>query len=173
MAGRDPEAAEAKAELWLKQNGFNTLPIDVFAIAEKLDIMVAAKADCDAGVSGMLLRHGDESGILYATHVKSIGFQRFSVAHELGHYLLEGHAEQLFPEGVSVHQSQAGFVSADIYEREADHFASGLLMPDGPFRSLLRRSAEGLHGVEELAEKCLTSLVSAQPSRFAVGSVCG
>ncbi|MGB8741579.1 MAG: hypothetical protein WCD52_15455, partial [Xanthobacteraceae bacterium] len=33
-------------------------------------------------------RHGNAFGILYATHVPSEGFQRFSVGHELGHYFL-------------------------------------------------------------------------------------
>jgi hypothetical protein len=114
----------------------------------------------------MLLRHGDNFGILYATHIPSLGFQRFSIGHELGHYLLEGHPEQLFPNGDGVHVSQAGFVSMVLHEREADHFASGLLMPDGPFRSVLRRAPEGLEGIETLAEKCLTS-VTATAIRYA------
>ena len=160
MPGANPEHAEAKAELWLKQNGFQTLPVDPHEIAARLEIEVQAKKDTDAGVSGMLLRHGDNFGILYATHVPSLGFQRFSISHELGHYLLEGHPEQLFPNGDGVHVSQAGFVSMVLHEREADHFASGLLMPDGPFRSVLRRAPEGLEGIETLAEKCVTSLTA-------------
>ena len=160
MARQEPEEAEAKAEFWLRQNGFLTLPVDPHEISARLDIMVMAKEDTDIGVSGMLLRHGDSFGILYATHVKNIGFERFSIAHELGHYLLEGHPDHLFPNGDGVHCSQAGFVSTDSYEREADHFASGLLMPDGPFRSALRREAEGLEGIEALAERCLTSVTA-------------
>lgn len=155
-----PEAAEARAEHWLRENGFTTLPTDVHAIAKRLGIHVEAKDEADAGVSGMLLRHGDEFAILYATHIRSAGFQRFSIAHELGHYLLEGHAERLFPEGRGKHVSHAGFTSSDNLEREADHFASGLLMPDGPFRALLRRCSEGLVGIEELANKCETSLTA-------------
>lgn len=155
-----PEAAEACAESWLKKNGFTTLPTDVHAVAERLGIHIEAKDEADAGVSGMLLRYGDHFAIVYATHIRSPGFRRFSIAHELGHYLLEGHAEQLFPDGDGAHISHAGFTSSDRLEREADHFASGLLMPDGPFRALLRRCSEGLMGIEELAEKCQTSLTA-------------
>src|SRR5205809_353773 len=99
-----------KAELWLRENGFTKLPIDPFEIAARLDIVVKPKSDSAAGVSGMLLRHRNVFGILYATHVKSLGFQRFSVAHELAHFLLEGHPEHLFPDGGGAHTSRAGFV---------------------------------------------------------------
>jgi hypothetical protein len=56
------------------------------------------------GVSGMLLRNGDDFGILYATHIKSSGFQRFSISHELGHYFLPGHIDAVdrVPEQLNV-----------------------------------------------------------------------
>ena len=64
-------------------------------------------------------------GIMYATYVDNIGFQNFCVAHELGHYSIAGHYEQLMGNGF--HESSAGFVSNEKYELEADHFAAGLL----------------------------------------------
>ncbi len=155
-----PEDAEAKAELWLREHGITSLPVDPFEIAEGLEIEVRPKDDAEPGVSGMLLRHREAFGILFATHIKSIGFQRFSIGHELGHYLLAGHAEQLFPDGDGIHASRAGFMSNVLHEREADHFACGLLMPDGPFRSALRRCGEGLEAIEALADKCLTSITA-------------
>ena len=160
MRQRSPEDAEAKAEHWLREHGITSLPIDPFEIAAGLEIEVRPKADAEPGVSGMLLRHGDNFGILYATHVRSIGFHRFSIGHELGHYLLEGHPDQLFPNGDGIHSSRAGFISNAVHEREADHFACGLLMPDGLFRSALRRCGEGLEAIEELAEKCMTSITA-------------
>jgi len=108
-------------------------------------------------VSGMLLRHGDIFGILYATHIPSEGFQRFSVGHELGHYFLDGHIDHLLPKD-GIHTSRAGFVATDPYELEADHFAAGMLMPAGPFRSGLRSRTPGLAAVEALASLCRTSL---------------
>ena len=94
--------------------------------------------ESSGGVSGMLLRHGDMFGILYATHVKSEGFRNFSVSHELGHYFLEGHIDHILPED-GAHTSHAGFVSGDPYEMEADQFAAGLLMPETPFKRALSR----------------------------------
>ena len=124
--------ARQSAEAFLKEEGITALPVDPFAIARSRDIVVEGKPESQGGVSGMLLRHGNTFGIMYATHVHSEGFQRFSGSHELGHYFLEGHLDQVLQNGV--HVSHAGFVTTDPYELEADHFAAGLLMPETPFR---------------------------------------
>jgi IrrE N-terminal-like domain len=149
--------AKQTAEALLRDEGMVALPIDPFAVAASRDITVRAKPDTAEGVSGMLLRHGDVFGILYATNIPSEGFQRFSVSHELGHYFLDGHIDRILPKD-GVHTSRAGFVSADPHELEADHFAAGLLMPAGAFRSAVRSRAPGLAAVEALAAMCRTSL---------------
>lgn len=151
--------ARQSAEAYLRDNGHTTLPIDPFAIAAKHEIEVKAKPDTAGGVSGMLLRHGNNFGILYATHTGSEGFERFSVGHELGHYFLEGHVDHILPQN-GIHTSHGGFVSADPYELEADHFSAGLLMPSGPFKELLRRRKPGLDTVSFMAERCKTSVTA-------------
>ena len=151
--------AKQKGEAFLRDEGIAELPVDPFAIAASRDIEVRAKPDTEGGVSGMLLRHGDNFGILYATHIRSEGFQRFSVSHELGHYFLDGHIDHILPED-GVHTSHAGFVSADPYELEADHFAAGLLMPEGLFGRALSRLDPGLAAVESMAQLCGTSLTA-------------
>ena len=75
---------------------------------------------------------------LRRAHIDNIGFQNFSVAHELGHYFLPGHIDAVLADG-DVHESRAGFASGDRYEMEADHFAATLLMP----RSVARRLPRG------------------------------
>ena len=151
--------AKQKAEAFLKEEGITSLPIDPFAIAASRGISVVAKPDTSEGVSGMLLRHGDNFGILYATHIASDGFQRFSVAHELGHYLLDGHIDHLLTE-TDIHVSHAGFVSADHYELEADYFAAGLLMPKGLFKRAIGRREPGLTAIEAMANEFRTSLTA-------------
>lgn len=151
--------AKQKGEALVRELGIDSLAVDPFAIAESRDIVVEAKPDAAAGVSGMLLRHGDIFGILYATHVPSEGFQRFSVAHELGHYSLDGHIDHVLPED-GIHASHAGFVSADPYELEADNFAVGLLMPANLFRKALGKQEPGFAAVESVAGLCRTSLTA-------------
>lgn len=144
---------------------FTSLPIDPFAIARKRGIEVRAKPVSAKGVSGMFIRMGEQCGIAYATHIENEGFQRFSVAHELGHYFLPGHSDAILgPEGV--HESHAGFGSGDRYELEADHFAAALLMPRNLVTTALRTAGEGLEAIERLSEACRTSL-TATAIRFA------
>lgn len=151
--------AKQRGEQVARENGFTALPVDPFAIAAKQDIEVRPKHDTEPGVSGMLLRHGNEFGILYATYVNNEGFQRFSVSHELAHYFLEGHIDHVLPDD-GFHASHAGFTSADPYEMEADQFAAGLLMPAEFFKPALRRRAPGLDTVEAMAKLSKTSLTS-------------
>lgn len=157
--------ARQKAEAFLREEGITGLPVDPFAIAASRDIDVRPKPDTAVGVSGMLLRHGNNFGIMYATHIAIEGFQRFSVAHELGHYFLDGHIDHVLDKD-GVHESRAGFVSADPYELEADNFAVGLLMPSVPFRKALAGLGLGLAAIEGLAELCRTSL-TASANRYA------
>ncbi|MGR9398096.1 ImmA/IrrE family metallo-endopeptidase (plasmid) [Rhizobium leguminosarum] len=147
--------AKQAAEAFLKEEGITTLPVDPFAIAESRDIMVEGKPEKVDGVSGMLLRHGNNFGIVYATHIPSTGFQRFSISHELGHFFLPGHVDQVIKDGV--HVSRAGFVMNDPFELEADHFAAGLLMPEAPFRKEMGRYDPGLDAIEAVAGLCITS----------------
>jgi Zn-dependent peptidase ImmA (M78 family) len=144
----------------VEEKGIDALPVDPFAIARQSDIMVYEKPASDAGVSGMLVKSGDSFAIAYATHIPSEGFQRFSVAHELGHYFLPAHCQELFAKGETVHASQAGFRSGIRLEREADEFACGLLMPEKLFLAAGRRLDDGLAAVETLATLCKTSLVA-------------
>ncbi len=70
--------AKQTAEAFLQEEGITSLPVDPFAIAiaESRDIVVEGKPEKTDGVSGMLLRHGNNFGIIYATHIPSMGFQR-------------------------------------------------------------------------------------------------
>ncbi len=143
----------------IKERGITALPVDPIALARGLSIEVMAKPASAQGVSGMLLRLGNNFGIAYATHIDNVGFQNFSVAHELGHYFLPGHVDAVFADG-DVHESHAGFASGDRYEMEADHFAASLLMPRLLFMDAMRTAGDGLKAIEKLADLCRTSLTA-------------
>lgn len=158
-ARADRDLAEATAADVIKQFGITTLPVDPIAIAKQKGIVVEAAPSTARGVSGLLLRRNGAFGILYATHIPSAGFQRFSVAHELGHYFVPGHIDAVLADGES-HSSRAGFAEDSPYELEADHFAAALLMPRALFQQALANADYGLPGIEDLATKCGTSLVA-------------
>jgi len=153
--------AEFRAAQVLKALGIGSLPIDPFWIAESRSIEHKADPTLDFGISGCLMKVGDVFGILYSTRFSGEGFRRFTVAHELGHYFLEGHAQHLFGKGQVLHWSGTGFSSDDEYEREADCFAAGLLMPRHLFDPACGRVGLGLKAIESLADLCKVSLTAA------------
>ena len=160
MSRNDPYwFATLAAEKVVKERGITELPIDPISLARSLEIEVMAKPASSQGVSGMLLRVGNTFGIAYATHIDNIGFQNFSVAHELGHYFLPGHIDAVLA-GSDIHNSRAGFASGDRYEMEADHFAASLLMPRPLFPDAMRRAGDGLPAIERLKDLCNTSLIA-------------
>lgn len=153
--------ARQKGEEVAKHFGFEAFPIDPFKIAEGENIVVESKEPENEGMSGCIVFSGDDVGIIYATHIRSKGFQRFTVAHELGHYFLEGHPEEIL-KTAPVHFSKAGFTQGNnSIEIEADHFASGLLMPTQLTREALYCGRVGLEGIKLLASAAETSLTSA------------
>jgi hypothetical protein len=160
MAAHDGFGAELQATQVLRKLGIASLPVDPFAIAAKHEIVCEQKPGMATGISGCLMKVGDIFGILYSTRFSSEGFQRFTVAHELGHYFLEGHVQHLFGAGQTFHQSESGFTSDDKYEREADSFAAGLLMPKLPFKAACADAGQGLEAVESLSDLCGTSLTA-------------
>src|SRR5260370_5714117 len=166
MARRDFWRAEAQAAEVLAGRKISTVPVDPFAIAAGEGIG-CEKLKSGTGVSGCLSSAGNTFGIFYSDAISSEGFRRFTVAHELGHYFLEGHYKHIFADGNSRHESASGYSSDDPHEREADAFAAALLMPEGLFKAACGRIAPGFKAIESLAEKCATSL-TATAIRYAV-----
>lgn len=150
--------AEAAASVVLRDLNITGLRVEPKEIAASKGILVKAKPDTADGVSGMLVKAGDEFGIMYATRIPSRGFQKFSIAHEIGHYCIDGHSDALLTNGI--HVSHAGFVSNDPYEQEADFFAAALLMPERPFRRAIEDCDAGLACIEHLRAECETSLTA-------------
>lgn len=159
-ARRDFWQAEAQAAQVSAKHKIIALPVDPFAIAEREGITCEKLSSVLPGVSGCLVTAGNKFGIFYSDSFSSEGLRRFTVAHELGHYFLEGHWKHIFADGNARHVSDSGFSSDEQCEREADAFAVALLMPDEPFRAACARVQPGLTAVETLAEKCGTSLTA-------------
>lgn len=160
MRGFRPEWARKCGERKAKEFGFERFPIDPFRIAEDEDILVEAKKADQPGVSGGIIFNNDGVGIFFATNITNHGFQRFTVGHELGHYFLDGHPEEILTAG-PIHASKAGFSQGDrAIEIEADHFSSGLLLPGRLVRNALGNGQVGLEGIEELSDLSECSLTA-------------
>lgn len=148
-----------EAQRLLEAEGLLRLHVDLDALAETREIVIEPMETSSEGVSGMLVRYGNSFGILYDSTIDNEGFQRFSIAHELGHFFVEGHLDHI-PFADGVHRSRAGYISEDRYEREADCFAAGLLMPERPVCDIIAQHPNGLAAIEAIERDARASLIA-------------
>ncbi|WEX74674.1 ImmA/IrrE family metallo-endopeptidase [Sinorhizobium numidicum] len=160
MAGFRLKMATQHGEKIAEEFGFTQFPIDPRVITEARDIILQAKPADVQGVSGAIIFAGDSATIIYSTEYNNVGFENFSIAHELGHWFLPGHPEEIVNAG-GTHLSRGNFTQKTSIELEADHFASGLLLPSTLTRELLSRSQIGLDGILKLAEAARSSVSAA------------
>lgn len=130
---------EKKAEEILRQANALTVPVDPSKVAEKLGVKVHYQ-NLESQVSGVLIIKSDEKHIM-VNKDHHPNRQRFSIAHELGHLCLHvDQGDRLFIDTHLRVYQRAGAPSALTYkepgstttpeeEREANIFASALLMP--------------------------------------------
>jgi hypothetical protein len=85
---------------------------------------------------------------------------RFSIAHELGHYFIEEHRAYLMTPGAKPHESRSEFRTAQQIEREADAFASTLLLPTRLIKPLINSQQLSIARLQEISSQFDTSLTS-------------
>jgi len=117
------------ARAWLKKHGVTAPPTPVEALVKAEGLEIRRRPwGRDGTVSGLLLR---ERGLIVLNGDQPPQRQRFSLAHELGHFalhhhLLKGQLQSIDidhpPDGLDAHGDK-------VLEREADIFASELLIP--------------------------------------------
>jgi Zn-dependent peptidase ImmA (M78 family) len=124
VSARKPEAA---AKEILTKLDRTRPPIDVLAIARELGVAVFARPFPNA-LSALIVRHGKNAFIGVNSHQAPVR-QRFSVAHELGHFVLHHRDKHFIDYGVpSVGEAEAPGYDWE-HERGANQFAAELLMP--------------------------------------------
>lgn len=135
----DQDAAE------LIRNLQNELPIKISGIAKALGLTVRAST-LPVGISGEIRPNPAEDGkyIIKVNRHDSPARQRFTVAHEIGHFLL--HRDQI---GGGI-QDDALYRStlSDRREAEANRLAADLLMPTALLEDAMARAR--LLGAEDV-----------------------
>lgn len=85
------------------------------------------------GFEGALVPLRDQGGwVIISNSAARDGRRRFTVAHEVGHYLLHRHL--LPPEGIRCKADSVSRGAGQDIEKEADEFAAALLMPSHDLR---------------------------------------
>jgi len=86
---------------------------------------------------------------------------RFSLAHELGHFLIDEHYNLLRDESIRPQPSFQNYNMENRMEVEADYFASCLLMPESRIRKDLERRKFTFALIDEISKKYNVSSTAA------------
>ena len=152
------KAIEKAEEVYKKYNPGRVTPFPFESVEEDIpNLRIAFSDELPSRISGAIAYDKEkERFIILINPTKSKTRQYFTLAHELGHYML--HAEHLkqeelivdhdniWGEGNILYREDNG-VSRDM-EIEANNFAASLIMPE----DLVRKSWKALQDVDECAD---------------------
>lgn len=146
------------AEIWAAiVPHLQAAPVDVNAIANDLGIRIF-ESELGAGVSGVLVRdatYETPSGfVIFVNSEEAYVRQRFTAAHEIGHYVL--HRDKVGQRIEDNYLLRAEGLSNTV-EAQANKFAADILMPYPLIEALVR---EGVDGVDALARRLQVSQVA-------------
>ena len=130
--------------------------LDALLMAEFVEVEFLATDACFEGCTKLV----DRCPTIFVNEGgrgQSDGRVRFTFAHEIGHYFLHRRLIRRGHEFVDQSISQAGD-STDELERDANDFASEVLLPSPLVQRFLRGSIIGLDVIEKLSQEARTSL---------------
>lgn len=151
--------AQREATRLLESLKVRSAPIDVNGIAANVGLKIVYE-DFTDDISGLLITR-DSTGVIGVHSKHALVRQRFTIAHEIGHFVLRHHSES----GEHVHIDEGWKVSArnersakgvDVHEIEANRFAAYLLMPEALLKARVaafRRTTLSESDVLELAKE--------------------
>lgn len=135
-----------------------TPPVNSRSIAENEGLQVVfakfpTNNDYSVKVRGFI-----DNGIIYVNSDDSPGVQNFTIAHELGHWILHRDKMRNGTFNILYNQPMASFADKDELEKEADQFAARLLVPVESlkrFARLSNRDASELSDVFMVSENVI------------------
>ena len=136
------------AQKILKEIQINNPPVDINNILQHLGINLLPYAFPEK-VSAILLKENNMFvvGVNDKHHPNR---QRFSIAHEIGHYLL-GHYRDVFVDTTEIAEGRFDILDTiqnKVQEQEANYFAGELLIPT----DMIKKDFVRIHNVEEIAK---------------------
>ena len=147
----------------LQRIGSN-MPVDLDAVLSLYPITVVLR-EMEDDVSGMLVVKSGR-GIIGVNCGHALTRRRFTIAHELGHFLLHlprvtGTTPAVWVDaGPVLFRDRRSADGTDIQEIEANAFAAELLMPEEAMRERLRRVSVDIQNSEAVKRMAHEFLVS-------------
>ncbi|MGH3938813.1 MAG: ImmA/IrrE family metallo-endopeptidase [Pseudonocardiaceae bacterium] len=150
----DMHATALLTQHWATSDGTYPLPVDPIYLARQLGMEVYL-SDLDCDVSAVLVASpGQQTGI-YLNQSDQRVRQRFSCAHEIGHFQRRrASGQQQF--GFIDRRDHLSSTGLDPEERWANQFAAALLMPADLLQASPQRDPHQLARVYDVSERAMT-----------------
>ena len=152
------EDLENKAEKTLRDTDTLRVPVAIDRVAQRLNLTMEAGA-LGEDVSGMLIIRGERGAIGYNSAHARVR-QRFTIAHEIAHFLLHakrsGKPQLFIDRYLSFRRDATSSTGADREEVEANKLGAALLMPRRLVQQEIRNNELNLddnEGISFLAKR--------------------
>jgi hypothetical protein len=149
---------EEFARALIKRFNISTKP-DLSALVENVGLKIRPVES--EGFEGALVRIPNKPGGILAikSDIREPGRKRFTIAHELGHYILPGHGElECVCKSRDIESWSRGVPSHEV---DANRFASELLIPLSHVAPLVRGESATVAVARKISDKFETSLTAA------------
>jgi len=161
------QLARIAAEKLIERLGVQAPPVDVESIASMLDLRVVTE-DLGSDISGLLVSR-DGTASIAVRRSDHPNRRRFTIAHEIGHFVLRHHLQGNELVHADRHQeviyrSPRASEGLDPIEVQANQFAASLLMParlvrervDSLPKSFSERDVKALANEFKVSEQAMT-----------------
>lgn len=150
--------ARRTANELLDRHGIDKYPVQPDWLAAQEEVEVVEQSGFPIHCFGAFSLEGGKPRIFVSDACPSRGLRRFTLGHELGHALIDGHTERLVWTGAFALSEGHFRGSKDPVEVEADHFASELLLPTRWAKPFVEAATPGVASIRNLAQQFDTSL---------------
>ena len=128
MRPAERQANDLLHAAWRREGAGFAIPVDPVYLAGRFGIRVVALG-LEPDVSGMLVKQPTEDPLIYINGADSAVRQRFTCAHELGHYVARTTGSSDDSYGYIDRRGPSASHGTDPSEIYANQFAAELLMP--------------------------------------------
>ncbi len=133
------------------RNSIEPYPLDVEGLADKFDITINLES-LENDLSGILYKDDAGKWIIVVNQLHHENRRRYTIAHELGHYILHRHLKDRFEDEIFF---RGGKPLNEEYQ--ANEFANCILMPEQKFRQFIK---DGVNTIETLASEFHVSTIA-------------
>jgi Zn-dependent peptidase ImmA (M78 family) len=151
---------EEKTAGLINEVGITKAPVDPIICAKHLSVDVKSISIAN-DISGLFVMKDNMAYIMYNKNEKNKKRQRFTIAHELGHYVLHKNIPLIidkWKKDITIFRDISSTTGEVQREREANAFAASLLMPKFLIDKEINRMPQGKDVLTFLSDKFNVSM---------------